>query len=67
MSAESDTKNEDIHFYIDNAPPDEVTHVLRVLSVGNPLTPDEIAKVMVNQYGFEMQRDHSYSPRRLYE
>ena len=67
MSAESDTENEDIHFYIDNAPPDEVTHVLRVLSVENSLTPDEIAKVMVNQYGFEVQRTHSYSPRRLYD
>lgn len=61
------TDNEDIHFYIDNAPPDEVTHVLRVLSVENSLTPDEIAKVMLNQYGFEMQRDHSYAPRRLYD
>jgi len=67
MSAECNTGNEDIHFYVDNAPPDEVTHVLRVLSVENSLTPDEIAKVMVNQYGFEMQRDHSYSPRRLYD
>lgn len=67
MSADSDIGNEDIHFYIDNAPPDEVTHVLRVLSVDDSLTPDEIAKMMINQYGFEMQRDHSYSPRRIYD
>lgn len=58
---------EDTHFYIDNAPPREVSYVLRVLSVENALTPDEIAKIMADEYGVEMQRDHSYSPRRLYD
>ncbi len=59
--------DKDIHFYVDNAPPDEVSHILRVLSVEDGLTPDEIAKVVTSQYGFTMQRDHSYSPRRLYD
>ena len=67
MSSEHNTETEDIHFYVDNAPPDEVTHVLRVLSLENSLTPSEIAEIMINEYGFEMQQDHSYSPRRLYD
>jgi len=67
VSAGYNTDSEDIHFYVDNAPPDEVSHVLRVLSSENPLTPSEIAKIMISEYGFEMQRDHSYSPRRLHD
>jgi len=67
MNTQYDSQTEDIHFYVDNAPPHEVSHVLRVLSLDNSLTPDEIAEVMVNAYGLEMQRDHSYSPRRLYD
>ena len=67
MNAGHNTDNKDIHFYVDNAPPDEVSHVLRVLSSEDPLTPSEIAKIMINEYGFEMQRDHSYSPRRLHD
>jgi len=67
MSTECSIENEDTHFYVDNAPPDEVSHVLRVLSLDSSITPDEIAEVMVNEYGFEMQRDHNYSPRRLYD
>jgi len=67
VSAGYNTDNEDIHFYIDNAPPDEVSQVLRVLSSENLLTPSEIAKIMISEYGFEMQRDHSYSPRRLHD
>ena len=67
MNTGRDTKVEDTHFYVDNAPPDEVSQVLRVLSREDALTPDGIAEVMSNQYGFEMQRDHSYSPRRLYD
>ena len=67
MSVGYNTDNEDIHFYVDNAPPDEVSHVLRVLSSEDPLTPSEIAEVVINGYGFKMQKDHSYSPRRLYD
>ncbi|MBT9142062.1 MAG: hypothetical protein DDT32_00963 [Syntrophomonadaceae bacterium] len=67
MSINQDRNAEDTHFYLDNAPPSEVSHVLRVLSAGNALTPNEIAKIMADEYGFEMQRDHSYSPRRLYD
>jgi len=67
VNAGHNTDNEDIHFYVDNAPPDEVSHVLRVLSSEDQLTPSEIAKIMINEYGFEMQRDHSYSPRRLHD
>ena len=67
MTKTEKTDREDTHFYIDNAPPREVSQVLRVLSVENALTPNEIAKIMADEYRFEMQRDHSYSPRRLYD
>ena len=67
MSAENDRGNEEKHFYVDNAPPDEVTHVLRVLSAHKALTADEIAEVAVDEYGFKMQKDHNYSPRRLFD
>jgi len=67
MNEENNYKNKDIHFYIDNAPPDEVSNVLRVLSAEEGLTSSEIAESMTNQYGFDMQQDHSYSPRRLYD
>jgi hypothetical protein len=58
---------EDIHFYVDNATPDEVSNVLRVLSVEEALTSYEIAEILASQYGFAMQHDHNYSPRRLYD
>jgi DNA-binding transcriptional ArsR family regulator len=58
---------EDTHFYIDNVPPSEVSYVLRVLFVDSGLTSNEIAQAITGEYGFEMQRDHSYSPRRLYD
>jgi len=67
MSTNHNSHTEDTHFYVDNAPPSEVSIVLRVLSSENSLTPDEIAQIMADEYGFEMQRDHSYSPRRLYD
>lgn len=67
MSTNQDRNAEDTHFYIDNVPPSEVSHVLRVLSAENALTPNEIAKTMADEYGFKMQQDHSYSPRRLYD
>lgn len=67
MSTERNIENEDTHFYMDNAPPDEVSHVLRVLSLNSSITVDEIAQVVASEYGFDMQRDHSYSPRRLYD
>jgi hypothetical protein len=56
---------EDTHFYIDNAPPTEVIAVLRVLSTDAGMTPDEIASAVERDGGFQMQRDHTYSPRRL--
>ncbi len=58
---------EDVHFYIDNAPPEEVVCVLRILRVDEPLTPEDIAARIASEYGVRMQRDHSYSPRRLYD
>jgi len=63
----SEAIREDTHFYIDNAPPSEVSYVLRILSMDNGLTPNEIAKAIAVEYGFGMQSDHSYSPRRLYD
>jgi hypothetical protein len=62
----SNTK-EDTHFYIDFTPPDEVTHVLRVLSFDNELSTKEISDSLRDNYGFEMQKDRTYSPRRLYD
>jgi hypothetical protein len=56
---------EDTHFYLDYAPPDEVTNVLRILSVDYDLTTKDIADALRNDYGFEMQKDRTYSPRRL--
>ena len=58
---------EDTHFFIDNAPPEEVKYVLRVLSAGVGLTPKEIADSLKSNYGFEMQDDKTYSPRRLFD
>ncbi|MBI2842131.1 MAG: hypothetical protein HYX78_01895 [Armatimonadetes bacterium] len=58
---------EDTHFYIDSAPPDEVTRVLRVLAADVCLSPDEIADTLDSQYGEPMQRDHTYTPRRLFD
>lgn len=67
MSPSHNRDTEDIHFYLDNAPPGEVSHVLRVLSVENALTLSEIARTMADEYGFKMQAAHGYSPRRLYD
>jgi hypothetical protein len=58
---------EDTHFYLDYAPPDEVTNALRVLSPNNDLTPKEISDTLRDSYGFKMQKDHTYSPRRLFD
>lgn len=58
---------EDTHFYLDNAPPEEVEAVLRVLSESEPLSNDALGERLHSDYGFRMQKDRSYSPRRLYD
>ncbi len=58
---------EDTHFYLDNAPPKEVTNVLRVLSINSDLTPKKISETLRDSYGFEMQKDYTYSPRRVFD
>lgn len=57
----------DTHFYIDNAPPEEVSWTLRSLSSTERLSPQMIADRLHAEYGFRMQRDRTYSPRRLYD
>lgn len=59
--------NTDTHFYIDNAPPEEVSWTLRALSSSDLLSPQMIADRLYAEYGFSMQRDRTYSPRRLYD
>ena len=59
--------NADTHFYIDNAPPEEVSWTLRSLSNAEQLSPQMIADKLYAEYGFKMQRDRTYSPRRLYD
>jgi hypothetical protein len=56
---------EDVHFYIDHAPPAEVVFVLRALGTEVPLSPADIAERLATDFGFPMQRDRTYSPRRL--
>lgn len=58
---------EDTHFYIDDAPPEEVLYVLRVLSLDVPMSSQEIGEALETSYGFSMQSDKNYSPRRLYD
>ena len=58
---------EDVHFYIDNAPPVEVAMVLRCLSSEDHMSVEEIAGRLTAAYSFSMQRDRTYSPRRLYD
>lgn len=58
---------EDTHFYLDNASPKEVTNVLTVLSLDYDLTPKEISDTLRDNYAFEMQKDYTYSPRRLFD
>lgn len=58
---------EDTHFYIDNATPKEVVNVLSVLSLDYKITPKEISETLRNNYAFEMQKDYTYSPRRLFD
>lgn len=59
--------NDDTHFYVDNAPPEEVSWVLRCLSNAEHLSPQMIADKLYAEYGFVMQQDKTYSPRRLYD
>lgn len=56
---------EDTHFYIDNAPPDEVRTVLFGLDLEAPLSNAQIADRARTQLGFQLQRDTAYSTRRL--
>lgn len=58
---------EDTHFYIDNAPPEEVKYVLQVLDPEEPKSTSEIALTIESLYGFSMQKDRTYSPRRLFD
>jgi hypothetical protein len=55
----------DTHFYIDNAPPEEVLWVLRCLD-DTPLKPAQISE-RGSDAGYVMQSDQTYSPRRLYD
>lgn len=63
----NDTSAADIHFYLDNVPPQEAFHVLRVLSIDHPLSPRQIAQELERAYGFRMQKDVAYTPRRLFD
>lgn len=58
---------ESTHFYIDNAPPYEVMAVLRVLAPNHPVEPSAIAGLLSGNYGVAMQKDLTYSPRRLFD
>lgn len=60
---------EDTHFYVDNVPPDELKAITRVLHAdpGLAMTCGEIADALRDNVGFVMQRDHTYSPRRLFD
>ncbi len=58
---------EDVHFYLDSAPPSEVTNVLKVLSLDRDLTLKGISDTLRDSYGFSMQKDYTYSPRRLFD
>jgi hypothetical protein len=58
---------EDTHFYFDNAPPKEVMNVISILSVDYEQTPKEIASSLSSTFAFEMQKDHTYSPRRVHD
>lgn len=59
--------NANTHFYVDNAPPEEVAWVLRCLLPEEPLSPNDIASLLRSEYGFSMQKDKTYSPRRLHD
>ena len=59
--------DQDVHFYIDNAPPEEVMYVLRCLTNAGYLSSREIGTKLHAHYGFEMQSDRNYSPRRLFD
>jgi len=59
--------NEDTHFYIDNAPPEEVALTMHCLSASEAMSPQMIAERLYADYGFRMQKDRTYSPRRLYD
>lgn len=67
MTTTPGNTKEDTHFYLDNAHPLEVAGVLRVLNNGMGMTPDEIAERLLLNINYTMQKDHGYSPRRLYD
>lgn len=67
MSTKKTQTEEDMHFYIDNAPPKEVSLVLRILSMEEPLNTREIAEQLQREFDFTMQKDKTYSPRRLFD
>ena len=56
---------QDHHFYIDNASLPEVATVLRVLSTDRPLSTTTIRAIAVRDFGYPMQKDATYAPRRL--
>ncbi len=56
---------EDVHFLIDSAPPKEVEHLLRCLSIQTASSLDELRSRLLNEWSFEAQRNLSFSTRRL--
>jgi hypothetical protein len=61
-------ENEDVHFYIDNAPPKKVLPLLHVLNPDKGLTANEAAAIVTTIYGATaVQKDNTYAPRRLYD
>jgi len=58
---------EDVHFYIDNAIPREVTDVLRILRLDIPMSLDEIEEQVAIHGAEPMQKDRTYSPKRLFD
>lgn len=58
-------QEEDRHFYIDNASPDEVLHIVKALSADNPASRNEIVEAVQENYGMQFQKKHEFSFRRV--
>lgn len=56
---------EDVHFLIDNAPPEEVKNIIRLSSQENIISNEEYRKILLTELGFSAQKEIPYSTRRL--
>lgn len=60
-------EKEDVHFLIDNAPPEEVEYILQCLDSTIAYSTEELRERLLLEWGYSAQKHLNFSARRLFD